>query len=214
MNRLAKLGVILPLVLLAACTGDTTNARLTRLVANYVTGTNEKAPRDFVAAIPYATLGLEYGFTPQVVLVLGRAVDEERDWYAGEAVYVSTRRGRIVRTAGLPYDLGGLRPVAAGQPGANAISYMVDFPDLSIFGAPVLCTTTDGGAETIEIFGAGIPTRRVIEHCSVPALRWTFDNEYWEDRATRYVWRSRQFVHPKSGAIVLEVLRPEEMAPG
>lgn len=204
---------VLPLSLLTACASDPTADRLAGLLLNYVQGTNEKLPREQIAAIPYATMGLELGFSPQVLLVLGRATPDQLDWYAGERVYVATLNGRVVRTAGLPNDLGG-RHSTAGQAGAAAISYTLDFPELGVFGAAALCTNTNRGDENVEIFGTAIPTRHVIEHCSVPALKWTYDNEFWQDRGTGYVWRSRQYIHPKSPPIVLEVFRPEDASPG
>ncbi len=208
--RVAGLLAVLPLVLLAAC--NPTSRKLGNLALNYVRGTNEKVARETAAAIPYATMGLEYGFSPQVLLVLGQTTGGQLDWYAGDQLYVATRQGRLVRTVGLPNDLGGRRAPSGQQPGSSAIAYILDFPDMGVFGAAALCSSTDTGESMVEIFGTAIPTRHVVEHCSVPALRWTFDNEYWEDRMTRYVWRSRQYVHPKSPPIVLEIFRPEDTA--
>jgi hypothetical protein len=41
-------------------------------------------------------------------------------------------------------------------------------------------------------------------------MRWNFDNEYWTDKMTGYVWRSSQHIHPKAPPLILEVLRPEQ----
>jgi hypothetical protein len=72
------------LLLLAGCTGDPNTQRIANLLSSYVTGRNEKVPREAAAAIPYATMGLEFGFTPQILLTLGTANAEEFYWYAGE----------------------------------------------------------------------------------------------------------------------------------
>jgi hypothetical protein len=69
------------------------------------------------------------------------------------------------------------------------------------------------GDDNVEIFGSRIPTRHIVEHCTVEALKWNFDNEFWKDRTSGYVWRSSQHIHPKSPPIILEVLRPEQNSP-
>jgi hypothetical protein len=207
-----KIITALSLLLLASCSTDSDVVQAGNLLWRAVAGSNEKIPRERAAAVPYATMGLELGPNPQALLILGQRRDEESDWFAGDQLFVATRRGRVIRTAGLPYDLGGVGTLPAA--GDTLPIFTFDFPDLSIFGAPAQCARRDAGGENVEILGASIATRRIVEHCEVPALKWKFDNEYWEDPATGYVWRSRQYIHPKSPPIVLEVLRPEQMGPG
>ncbi len=211
-KRILSCIIFLPFLLVVAGCANSTSEKLASLALNYLKGTNEKVPRERAAEIPYASMGLEYGFSPQVLLVLGMAAGDGLDWYAGDAVFVRTQRGRITRTAGLPNDLGGRHLTQVS--GAAMITYALDFPDLGVFGAVAQCSSTNAGDESVEILGNSILTRHVVEHCSVPTIRWRFDNEYWEDRMTGYVWRSRQYVHPKSPPIVLEVFRPEDLASG
>jgi hypothetical protein len=64
--------------------------------------------------------------------------------------------------------------------------------------------------ETISILGSAIPAVHIVDHCAVPAMRWNFDNDYWIDKGSGYVWRSSQHIHPKSPPVVLEVFRPEQ----
>jgi hypothetical protein len=116
---------------------------------------------------------------------------------------------------GLPYDLGGLREL---DPPANAGTaspvaphqYSFDFPERGVFGATAECTQHDSGAASVDILGASVRTRHIVEHCTVPAMRWRFDNEYWVDSQTGFVWRSSQHIHPDSPPVVLEVFRPEQ----
>jgi hypothetical protein len=90
----------------------------------------------------------------------------------------------------------------------------LDFPDLGIFGATAQCSQKDMGDEDVEIFGSRIATRHIVEHCTVEAMRWSFDNEFWKDKTSGYIWRSSQYIHPKSPPLILEVLRPEQNNPG
>lgn len=205
---------VLPLVLLAGCE-DSDLGQLAQLAYTSVTATPPKITRNQAAAIPYASMGLELGDTAQVLLVLGTETGNELDWFAGDQVFLRTRNGKIIRTVGLPYDLGGLRqldpaPGVAKSASPLAARYSFDFPDLGIFDALAQCTTQDAGNATVEVFGSQLPTRHTIEHCSVPDMRWNFDNEYWTDPMTGYVWRSSQHIHPDSPPVVLQVFRPAQ----
>lgn len=221
-NLLIALPLFVPLFILGGCAGDSDIAQVTRVLGNYISGSNEKITREQAAAIPSATMGLELGRGPQGLLILGVATESELDWYAGEQVFVATRRGRIIRTSGLPYNLGGLQllngtaDIANARPNGlpSSASYMLDFPDLGVYSAIAQCAVRNAGEDIVDIFGAGIATFHLVEKCSVPSMKWDFENEYWIDRMTFYVWRSSQHIHPRSPPAVLQVFRPEQMGPG
>ena len=211
----------IPLVLLlTACVQDSDVVQAGTFILNSFDKSTVKIPRERAAAVPYATMGMELGSSAQALLVLGTITQDELDWFAGEQVFVRTRNGRVIRTAGLPYDLGGLRNLSTnamrGGPTNSSApqQFSLDFPDLGVFGATAQCSPKDMGDDSVEIFGSRIPTRHVVEHCTVPVLRWNFDNEFWQDRTSGYVWRSSQHIHPKSPPLILEVLRPEQNGPG
>lgn len=206
---------LLPLLFLAGCQNSDLS-ELADIAYTSITATPQKISRDQAAAIPYASMGLELGDTAQVILVLGTESGNELDWFAGDQVFLRTRNGRIVRTVGLPYDLGGLRQLNPGGGAAqtaaasSAAQYSFDFPDLGIFDATAQCTTRDAGNAMVEILGSQLATRHIIEHCAVPDMRWNFDNDYWTDPMTGYVWRSSQHIHPDSPPVVLQVFRPAQ----
>jgi hypothetical protein len=209
-----RICALVPAFILMACQDSDLYKVGTVLIAS-ATGDPEKIPRDRAAAIPYASMGLELGTTPELLLVLGTNTAGDLDWFAGDQLFVRTRNGRITRTVGLPYDLGGLRevttPNAAVVGGIPAAAqYSLDFPDLGVFGAPAQCTRRSMAEETISILGSAIPAVHIVDHCTVPAMRWNFDNDYWIDKGSGYVWRSSQHIHPKSPPVVLEVFRPEQ----
>ena len=209
----ARILGLLPLLLLAGCQ-DSDLGQLAQLAYTSVTTTPPKITRDQAAAVPYASMGLELGGTAQVLLVLGTETGNELDWFAGDQLFLRTRNGKIIRTVGLPYDLGGLRQVdanrVAGPPSASGVRYSFDFPDLGIYDALAQCSTQDTGNAMVDIFGSQITTRHIVEHCAVPDMRWNFDNEYWTDPMTGYVWRSTQYIHPNSLPVVLQVFRPAQ----
>jgi hypothetical protein len=198
------------------CGGNSDMARFGQLIAQRVTNAEGKRiPRDVPAAIPYASMGMQVGASDQGLLVLGTHTPPQAEWYGGESVMIRTRQGRVVRTAGLPFDLGGLEvlPQNARRPGESAV-LRYDFPELGVFGAVARCSERDAGSETIEIVGARIDTRHIVERCDVAMMGWSFEAEYWRDARTGYVWRSRQHVHPKLPAVTLEVFRPEANGTG
>jgi len=202
---------------LSGCAGDSDVERVGKFLVGALSGSGEKISRERAGAVPYATMGLALGSNPELLLVLGTATADQQEWFAGESIFVATRRGHIIRTAGLPYDLGGIRSLSANTaaPGGGTASlYLVDFPDLGVFGAPLQCSSKVVGEESVEILGAAIPTRHIIENCELTALKWNFENHFWQDPMTGAMWRSSQYVHPKSPPVILEVLRPVQQAGG
>lgn len=212
MKTLAR---ILPFLLLTGCE-DSDIYRLTQFAVTSVSSTAKKVPREQAAAIPYATMGLELGSTPEILLVLGTQTRDELDWFAGDQVLLRTLHGRVVRTVGLPYDLGGLRQITGSttaspsEPVPATAQYSFDFPEIGVFDAAAQCTARDAGPAQIEILGSQLTARHIVEHCVVRMMRWNFDNDYWTDPMTGYVWRSSQHVHPDSPPVILEVFRPEQ----
>jgi hypothetical protein len=195
----------------AACTTDT--GRMAQALMGTVWPDEPvRVTRERAAEIPFASMGAQLGDGNQGLLVLGANTAQQAEWYSGDLIMIRTRSGRIVRTAGLPFDLGGadVRP-ATGAPAARgaSVALFYDFPDLGVFGAAGYCSERDAGPETIQILGTAIATRRVVESCEVESLDWAFQSQYWKDPATNYVWRSRQYIHPKSDPVTLEVFRPE-----
>jgi Group 4 capsule polysaccharide lipoprotein gfcB, YjbF len=210
----------LPLVFLLTACADSDVLQVGDFVLSSFDKTQQKVPRERAAGIPYATMGMELGSSAQALLILGTIAQNELDWFAGQDVFVRTRNGRVIRTAGLPYDLGGLRDLSEDLARRGAASgsapwqFSLDFPDLGIFGATAQCSSRDRGDDSVEIFGSRISTRHIVEHCTVQTMRWNFDNEFWMDKTTGYVWRSSQHIHPQSPPLILEVLRPEQNNPG
>ncbi len=222
-GRSAKtLVALLACASLTSCAADSDTALVGKLLLQQISGAApQKISREQAAAIPYASMGLQLGSGPEALLVLGAATPEQRDWYAGDQIVVITRLGRVIQTVGLPYDLGGAHPLPANSPAGNAGAatagssvLVADFPDLGIFGARINCEEKTMGMEAVEILGADISVRHDVEHCIADTMDWQFDNDFWRDPQTGYVWRSLQHIHPKSPPVILEVFRPEQNGPG
>jgi hypothetical protein len=201
------------LPLLSACAGA---SEISRDIHDFLEGTNlarSHTASDAAPALSSAAIGLTYGYSPEIFLSLDSTEATRLTWFGQDRVLIVTDGGRIVKTAGLPVNLGGSSPFFPDTDNGEERRFGADFPDLNIFGAPILCKRQDYGDVTIRVPHGTIPAGHIVEHCSSRPLKWTFDNEYWEDRKTQYVWRSCQYIHPSAPPVMLEVLRPEPGGP-
>lgn len=162
------------------------------------------------AAVPYASIGVRLGDSSEAMLILASDMGESQLWTSSTHVALTTRNGRIVRTAGLTHNLGGWTSLPARQDDPSVVRWQADLPDLGLYSVLITCRRQDAGPEAITILGKKLRTRRIEETCSADdnVLDWSFRNTYWTDPENGFVWRSIQHVNPKLDAIEIEVLRP------
>lgn len=196
-----------------ACSSEGGGDWLTMLTAVRTAWDTRDAPVaiDQAAAIPYATLGVRVDGAREQILVLAMDTSGERLWSSAAHIAITTRLGRIVRTAGLGRDLGGFN-IVQGSPldwtSPHDFRWSADFPDMGIYAVPIQCRMRPAGKEPIEIFGKAFDTIRVDETCRAERLDWTFTNSYWVNPETGRVWQAVQHVHPKGPELEIRLLRP------
>jgi hypothetical protein len=180
----------------------------------------QKAPelqRDQVAQIPFATISYQVGSSPTSILILAEKLGTGSLWTSSQRLAIVTAKGRILQTSGFRWNLGGTNLIDSDPVGTSAlldsemrkVQRLCDFPDIHQFQIPIVADFESQKAETISILGSDIETTRVVEHCRCEALDWDFDNFYWIDQKTGFVWRSKQYVHPNEAHFGISVLRPE-----
>ncbi|MDE2163056.1 MAG: YjbF family lipoprotein [Alphaproteobacteria bacterium] len=200
--------------MLGSCTGlgGGDAASLFMLAKNGWSGNGRAVTLEQAAAIPYASMGIRVGDSPEVMIILAGDTSGQLLWTSNVGVAISTRDGRIVRTAGLAKNLGGYEPRGSwsGENGVQTVRWQADFPDLSLYSVSIRCQDHPAGDEMIVILGKDIHTRRIDEVCTSDGSRldWAFDNTYWLDPSSGLVWRSIQHIHPDFDAIETEILRP------
>jgi hypothetical protein len=205
---------------LAGCSdmGDLSNSDsvvMGQLLLRAITGigSSSSVPRERAAAVPYATLGVRLGSSDESMFVLATKTGTDLVWRGGPQLAITTRNGRIVRTAGFVHNLSGFQAnVGRSSPTGEipaSTTYLYDFADHSRYGIAVGCTLQNLGPERITIIGVAIDTSHLAEDCTAPQLGWSFRNEFWRD-ATGFVWRSKEYVVPELDAFTLEVLRRAE----
>ena len=202
---------------LAQCSdmGDLSNSDLVvmgQLLLHAITGigSSSSVSRERAAAVPYATIGVRLGSSDELLFVLASKAGEDLVWRGGPQLAITTRNGRIVRTAGFVHNLSGFQTTTtSGLPGGkrhDGPTYLYDYADQSRFGIAVGCTVRDLGPERITIIGVSVDTNHLAEDCNSPQLGWSFRNEFWRD-AKGFVWKSKQYVAPELGAFTFEILR-------
>jgi hypothetical protein len=204
---------VFALTLASGC--QTTTGRYVTLMYESLTHEAQSVSRDAAAGIPFATIGLQVRGSDQVLLILATNENDVLEWDSPRLT-VKTRQGRVIQTAGFPFNLnsavvnhGNYLP-AIGRP----YQIVMDFQDLNLFGAVAECTTVDDGAADLSILGARIVSRHLVENCEIASVGWSFKNEYWVDTEAHFVWRSIQYVYPRSPPLTIEVLRPPLSATG
>ena len=172
------------------------------------------------AAVPYASLGVSIGDGSQMMIVLATDTGGDLLWTSKAKIAITTRNGRIVRTAGLPRNLDWvtfngvgdpLLDAARGGPPRQSVRF-VDYWDLNRFSVPLSCVTVSRGADAVVILGKSIAVTRIEESCQSEALDWKFTDTFWVG-SSGLVWKSRQHIHPDFDPIEIDVLRPPPSAP-
>jgi len=204
--------------LLLGCGTNSDQARYATLVWRLVSGNRGEVSRDHAAAVPFASIGVAIVRSDDGLLRLGLAEGERQEWYARTQM-LAMNNGRIVQSQGFPYNLsrlevrradGGTLATAGAPPPGIDYSQVIDFQDLSLVGANAACRSNDTGQESIEILGTALTTQHVVEDCRIAVIDWSFENEFWVDPDTGFVWQSRQYVHPKLSPLSFRVLRPPQ----
>jgi hypothetical protein len=169
-------------------------------------------------AVPYASIGVRIGTSAQALLVLAYSSDSDFLWVSGKSVSLTTRNGRLVRTAGFESNLAGFMSgpglpeteTATTWSEPRSFSWFADFSSPARFSVQVKCERTPDGPESIALLGTTIQTLKVEERCTAAALDWSFTNVFWVDAKSGFVWKSIQYVTPDLDPLDIEVMRPPE----
>lgn len=194
------------------------NSPVARTVAAYwdQRGGSDRFTREQVDQLPYATLAAGVGDGPRAMLVLSRAEGEDLHWVTADKVVLVTRRGRLIKTAGLAAanlsDTRTLDPDPLSQPELwnteRQWRRSVDFRSNGEFGITLVAKWRPEGFEEIATFRGPRRALRVRERCEGPGAGWTLDNTFWLDSATGTVISSVQHITPDSLPLRLEILKP------
>jgi Group 4 capsule polysaccharide lipoprotein gfcB, YjbF len=188
-----------------------------------VTGLKPQAPvnRAQVDALPYASIFASFEGTPPAFMILGEIDATQTLYYYSQSRQSLAFRGPfIVQTTGMPgdvsrtrfqpspHDLNGLPQLArlAGQ----QVTRWIDIQSASLFDIELKCRYSSPTMETVTILDRLHTTMRIDEDVTMRGEK-PYRNSYWLDSAG-YCWQSRQHIHARSEALLIQVTKPAALA--
>ena len=170
---------------------------------------------EYVDNLPYASMAAKIGRGPRSLLVLGRYDGPDLHWISADNAAVVTRNGRLVKTAGIGIELldtQGIEndPVAAATFAFDGVhTRTVDLQDPArVYGVPITSTFEVLARETIEILDRPRDTLAVRESNTAGTIRWSFENRYWFDFESGFLWKSVQHFARNVAPLEMEILKP------
>lgn len=189
----------------------------TSTMRNLILGPPETPiPRATITTLPYATITAKIGDLPRGLMGLMRIDGTDLHWASSNRVAVVTRRGRLIKTIGLPQDLRDMRVVgedplaAAPHQLSTPASYarQLDLAHPDFFELTVDSELTLVGPRKITILEIEFDTILLTERNSARTLRWRFENQFWVDPVDGFVWKSAQHVGREIPVLTIEVAKP------
>lgn len=185
------------------------------LQTNLSKGDDLHVTRADIDRIKYACIAARMGDGPQVLLVLAPSDGDQLNWISAQREVLVTRRGRVVKTYGLPQDVKEtvfLTSDPVGKPSGDfaatkELMRTLDLEPRHEDGVIVRSTFEPGGVEEIDILGDRLRTEVWRERGAAPQVNWEFVNQYWIDPASGFVWKSRQTAAPALPPIEIIVYR-------
>jgi len=203
---------------LGACANISEFAELKKATELAVFGVPDIAiERANIDKLPYASIRAKMGPSGRVIMILGRYDGPDLHWISADYVALATRKGRIVKSAGLPETLANtifVGPDPIITRGANQwdapvpARRFVDIEPGAHYGIIIASTIERIGVEEIEILGRRHQTILLRERAYAAHLDWSFENYFWLDMETGFVWKSIQHVTPSLPPIEIETLKP------
>jgi hypothetical protein len=202
--------------LVVGCT-DTSSLQLVKDSFSLVGPTGSAYPRtrQQVDELAYAQMGVRVGNGARGIMVLAEVQGDELQWISANRIMLKTRRGRIMRSVGLPEDLSDCRlfgPDLLDQyhfdkPNAPLETLRRNIDVGSKFGISILSKFTVEGSETVTILDQKFDTIRVREDQQSDGAKWQHPNRYWLSLRSPLAWRSIQYISPSMAPIEMEMLK-------
>ena len=175
-----------------------------------VYGDDSSIAPEVIKEIPYASMLVKIGNGPKALMILEKISDDEYTWVSADEIYLVTRNGRIIKTAGLPNNL---KEIISPFNGWNSELFRInDFVSYKTFTDPPLNNLKvvsnyflNNPAEEDLLFGS--KTLKLIEEEIYSGeVGWSETNKYWLDN-DNFVWKSVQHISPKLPEIYIEITK-------
>lgn len=198
-------------VLLNACNQTTLNAPQSFFKNNL----KAQITRESITKLPYASLAAKIHSKTPSLIILGQVLNDQLFWYSSEKEVLVTRYGQITRTYGLKHNLWGLRVNHEDifKTGLHTlkeprqITFEIDLNRKAKQNLSAIATYSIVKPETITIYEMTYDTLKISEKVHVKDINWHYENFYWIDSKTGFIWKSIQHIHPKLDPIHIDVLK-------
>jgi hypothetical protein len=167
------------------------------------------------SAIPFSSIGYRIGKSSEGILILASKTDGQLLWTSADRIALITAAGRIVKTGGLRWDLSDtvfrepdpLKEIMSLSTTPVQSRRLVDFRDIGKFSVTIATELKRLGPQSITVLGSEIPTIAFSERCETREFDWSFENQFWADSDTGFIWKTRQNIHPNLDPIMTEIFR-------
>lgn len=168
---------------------------------------------EYIENLPYATLTAKIGKGQRVLLVLSEFDGPDLKWQSANNATLVTRGGRLIKTAGLDYNLRETQGIEDDPISSRNLQFEGKFMrtvDIQAggYGIPIESTFNIIGQEKIKILNNERITIKIDEINSARSIRWKFKNTFWLDTDTGFVWKAIQHFNPLSPPIEIQITKP------
>lgn len=179
-------------------------------IKNIFLGNDNEIDPKIISDIPYASMVVKIGNGPSALMILESVSNDEYTWISADGVYFVLKKGKIVKTSGLPNNLyETVSPFVSWQ---ETIRLNKDFTSFLSFRKPELNNLRVSYAYSVEeeieenlIFEKKKLTK-IEERIYSKSVAWEEVNYYWVDD-NYFVWKSIQNISPRLPPIYIEVTK-------
>ena len=163
--------------------------------------------------IPYASLRMKIGKGPAGLLILESIDRDGYTWVSADNIYITTRGGRIIRAEGLNNNL---VDFVSSEPSFKELidgDYiqsqfrMISLDNPSVFNMKLKVSYKRVGFEEVIILDKKRELILIEETIENSYIRWKYNNKYWVDKNTGYVWQSIQEIAPDIPPIFIQITK-------
>lgn len=166
-----------------------------------------------VDEIPYASLRMKIGKGPAGLLILESIDLDTYTWVSADNIYITTRGGRIIRAEGLNNNL---IDFISSEPSFKELMNedyllnqfrLISLDNPSVFNMKLKVSYKRVGFEEVIILDKKRELILIEETIENSYIKWEYNNKYWVDKNTGYVWQSIQEIAPNVPPILIQITK-------
>ncbi len=179
-------------------------------IKTLILGFDNKIDPEVISKIPYASMKVRIGNGPLALMILQTIDEEESTWVSADGVYLVIKKGKIIKTQGLPNNL--FEKLTSFNSWQNITENKVNYTSYFSFREPELnnlkvkSVYLNGGLSKVPLTFETKELLLINERITSDLIGWNETNSYWLDQEN-FVWKSVQYVSPRLPPIFIEVTK-------